>query len=317
MGTGVPATGCPYPYPTAGYSRGPVPCGTEIPPGKGQNGTGPGTSRELLAAVSFWTLRKGSAGRGRLRNGAVGDGHGQHRAGNSPGPAPTSVFRSSSWATAVEATATATAAEAATLPCLSLGSSFFSAGKWTKSGAATGWTYSAGKSPDLPWMAPNFHPVPGRRWGWPWAGSPGGHLPKSLCPFPPSPCTPSPFQGVWLWVLAGNSCGLALLKVKAQTKSHKTHHMQGHGAAPSATQGGNCRGASPCVRSVPKRSQTIPLRCDRGLILPRAPAPGGDTAQGSVCTPGTHRGTVWHPPKSWVPVFSSSRYITFLRTTQP
>lgn len=183
----VPTTGCPRP--AAGHSRGPVPCRAEISPGKGQHGAGPCADPQLLAAVSFRTLRKGSFGRGHLRSGAVGTGHSRHHASNGPGPAPTSVFWSSSWATAVEATAMATAAKAATLPCLSLGSSFLSADKWTKSGAVMGWTYSAGKSPDLPWMAPNFHPVPGRWWGWPWAGSPGSHLPKSICPLPPAPCT--------------------------------------------------------------------------------------------------------------------------------
>lgn len=66
------------------------------------------------------------------------------------GVALASVVLSSSWATAAEATATATEAGAATLPCLSLGSSFFSTGRWVKSGAATDWTHSAGKKPDFP-----------------------------------------------------------------------------------------------------------------------------------------------------------------------
>lgn len=136
----------------------------------------------------------------------------------------------------MEATATATAAEDATLPCLSLGSSFLSAGKWTKSGAATGWTYSVGKSPDLPWMAPNFHPAPGRQWDGPGLTALGGHPQKSLCPLLPAPCsTLSPCQGGWLWFLGGNSCGLALLKVMAQSRGHKAHRLQGRGATLGAT----------------------------------------------------------------------------------
>lgn len=70
----------------------------------------------------------------------------------------TSIDRSSSWAAATDPTATATAAEAATRPCLFLGSSFLSTGMLMKSGAATGWTNSTGKTPDRPWMAPNFQP---------------------------------------------------------------------------------------------------------------------------------------------------------------
>lgn len=71
----------------------------------------------------------------------------------------TSMDRSSSWAAAADPTATATAAEAATRPCLFLGSSFLSTGMLMKSGAATGWTNSTGKTPDRPWMAPNFQPL--------------------------------------------------------------------------------------------------------------------------------------------------------------
>lgn len=70
----------------------------------------------------------------------------------------TSMERSSSWAAAVEPTATATAAEAATWPCLFLGSSFLFTGRLIKSGAATGWTNSTGKSPARPCTAPNFQP---------------------------------------------------------------------------------------------------------------------------------------------------------------
>lgn len=151
------------PRPSVGRSRRPTLRRTEIPPGKGQHGAAPRAIPKLLAAATLWTLWEGSAGRRPLQKGAVGAGHGRHRArSSSPRATLTSVLRSSSWATAVEATAMATAPEAATLPCLSPGSSFLPAGKWTKSGAATGWTYSAGKSPDLPWMAPNFHPAPGR-----------------------------------------------------------------------------------------------------------------------------------------------------------
>lgn len=190
VGTGVPTMA--RPCPTAGHSRGPVSCSTEMQLGKGQHGTGPCDIPELLSAVPLGTLGKGGTAWGHLRSRDSG-----HRAqpapGDTPRPGPTSVFLSSSWAAAVEATATATAAEAATLPCLSLGSSFLSAGKCTKSGAVTGWTYSAGKSPDLPWMAPNFHPVPGRWWRWPRAGS-HGVTPKILCLLPPASAPPSPFR---------------------------------------------------------------------------------------------------------------------------
>lgn len=70
----------------------------------------------------------------------------------------TSVERSSSCAAIADPIATATAAEAATRPCLSRGSSR-SAGRTRKSGAATGRTYSQGNTPDFPYTAPNRHPV--------------------------------------------------------------------------------------------------------------------------------------------------------------
>lgn len=77
----------------------------------------------------------------------------------------TSMDRPSSWAAAADPTATATAAEAATRPCLFLGSSFLSTGMLMKSGAATGCTNSTGKTPDRPWMAPNFQPLHKTRHG--------------------------------------------------------------------------------------------------------------------------------------------------------
>lgn len=94
VSTGVPATGCPQP--TTRHSRGSVPPRAEIPPGEGQHGASPCTGPEPLTTISLWTFHKGSAGRGRLWNRTVGARHSRHHAGDGPGPAPTSVFRSSS-----------------------------------------------------------------------------------------------------------------------------------------------------------------------------------------------------------------------------
>ena len=160
---------------------------------------------------------------------------------------------------------------------------------------------------------PELPPCAGQTVGMAPGWQPWGSPPKKPLPAPSCPLHPKPFPG-------GLAAGFGWKRLRfgiAETRGHKAHHLQGRGAAPGATQGGNLRGASLCMGSVPKRAQTILLRGDRGRILPRAPAPGGDTAQGSACAPGTCTGTAWHPPKSWVPVFSSSRYITFLRTTQP
>lgn len=180
----------------------------------------------------------------------------------------------------------ATAPEAATLPCLSPGSSFLPAGKWTKSGAATGWTYSAGKSPDLPWMAPNFHPAPGR----------GVGMAPGVTPVAPT----SPRHGVWLWPSAGSSCSLALCEARAQKRGRRHHWMQGCGAAPSAaaTQDGNHRGASLCFGLVLKRAKASLLAC-LGVTevgsSPRVQQGSGqmDTQWGH--TKGHHRATHQNP----------------------
>lgn len=82
-------------HPTAGRSHWlPMPCRTEILPGKGQHGAGPCAVCKHLAAVTLWTLC--CAGRGCLWSRAMGTRNIQPRASTAPhqhpprfcGPAP-------------------------------------------------------------------------------------------------------------------------------------------------------------------------------------------------------------------------------------
>jgi len=104
--------------------------------------------------------------------------------------------------------------------------------------------------------------------------------PKSLCLLPS--CTPSPLQG-------GLAVGSGWKRLRFGIAGGKRTEQEPQ--SPAGTWGSTrCH---PCVGSVPKSPQSILLRGDRGRIPPRAPAPGGDTAPGSISTPGTdNRDTV-------------------------
>lgn len=86
----------------------------------------------------------------------------------------TSMVWSISCAAMVDATATATAEDAANWPAPPRGSAVRSSGSDRKSGAAIGWTHSAGKEPERLNTAPNFQPGT-------WSGeirtrTPGAHI---------------------------------------------------------------------------------------------------------------------------------------------
>lgn len=297
------------PCPTAGHSRGPTSCCTEMPLGKGQHGTGTGDIPELLDTISLWTLHKGGTGWGHLKSRAVGTG------------AQPALWDNQHWGTAP-------GQDPPRFSCPAPGQQ-----QWRPQPQPQ--LLKLPPCPACPWAPLSSPRANGRSrappragrtrqgtaltcHGWPQTstlcqteGGDGPRLAAIGAPLKFSACSllplhPQPFSGIWPW----EQLQFGITQGKGRDQGQQSLSPEGHGWH----QGGTCRGASPCIRSVPKRPQITLLRGDGGRTMLRPPDPGGDTAQG---TPGTHTGTVWHPPKSWVPVFSSSRYITFLRTTQP
>lgn len=229
------------PIPAAGHSRGPVPCHTEISPGKGQHGAGPCSGRELLTTVSLRTLREGAAGGGHLRSRAVGTGHCHHRAGDGPMASTHLSFPVQLLSHGGGGHGRGHSCQSCHLALLVPGLLFPLRRHVDEVGGCDGLDVLGGEEPRPAVDGPELPPCARQMGGMALGRQPWGSPPEK--PLPGPCCTPSGFQGVWPRVLGGNCCSLALLE-----------HLQGHGAAAGATQGGNHRGASPCLGLVSKRA---------------------------------------------------------------
>lgn len=292
---GASGHGCPpltgsYGVSPSLHSRGPAPRRAEIPPGKSQHGAGP---HHVPKLVTSSTLRTPGEGRSHLQRGAVGTGHGRTvrgdpkpRTGQHPprfcGPAP----GPRRWKPRPRPRPPRLP------PCPACPGAPLSSPP--ASGRNRG-PRRAGRT--RPGTAPTCRGWPrtstlrrAEGWGWP-QGSPL----RSPCPVWHSGALPKVGLDVffgWKWSRVGGDGGKGGRRGDADPSGCRD--VVGAKMSPNQPAGGQPKGDL---------------------------APGGGTAQGSSAHAGDTRGDTpapqSHPPKSWVPVFSSSRYITFLRTTQP
>lgn len=274
------------PCPTAGHSRGPMSCCTEMPLGKGQHGTGPSDIPELLNTISLWTLQKGGTGWGHLKSRAVGT-VAQPALGDIQHWGTTSTRHIQHWGTAP-------GQDPPRFSCPAPGQQ-----QWRPQPQPQ--LLKLPPCPACPWAplsSPRAngqsreprragHTPQGRALtcrGWPQTSTlcqtddgDGPELAAMGAPLKFSACSllplhSQPFSGIWPW----KQLQLGITQGKGTDQGSQSLSPEGHGWH----QGGTCRGASPCIRSVPERPQTILLRGDRGRTLLCAPDQGEDTAQG-------------------------------------